>query len=128
MRNLLEGVFVAAVLVSVALGGGFGMAAEPVASETIQMRLLYAGHPGSAREKDFVEFLGKHFAQVRTGDLATFNDKSADGFDVTVLDYDGDGFKAPRPALSRNYAHATVTVGVAGAFIGGGLQLKTGYE
>ena len=92
------------------------------------MRILYAGHPGSAREKDFVEFLGQHFTQVQTGDLATFTDQSADGFDVAILDYDGDAFKAPRPKLSQNYARATVTVGVPGALIGDQLRLKTGYE
>ena len=95
------------------------------------MRVLYAGHPDSAREKDFVEFLGKYFTQVQAGDLATFSDKSANGFDVAILDYDGDGVEAlhaPRPKLSQNYAHATVTVGVAGGLIGNQLRLKTGYE
>jgi hypothetical protein len=102
--------------------------AAPKPAAPVAMRILYAGHPGSAREKDFVEFLGKHFTQVQTGDLATFGDKSADGFAVAILDYDGDGFKAPHPNLSQNYARATVTVGVAGAFIGNQLRLKTGYE
>jgi len=103
----------------------------PAPTAKIAMRVLYAGHPDSAREKDFVEFLGKYFTQVRTGDLATFSDKSAKGFDVTILDYDGDGtaaFKFPRPKLSLNYARATVTVGVAGALICSQLRLKTGYE
>jgi hypothetical protein len=106
-------------------------AEEPAPPAKITMRILYAGHPGSAREKDFVEFLGKYFTQVQTGDLATFDDKSADGFDVAILDYDGDGVEAlhaPRPKLSQNYAHATVTVGVAGGLIGNQLRLKTGYE
>jgi type II secretory pathway pseudopilin PulG len=106
-------------------------AEEPAPPAKIAMRILYAGHPGSAREKDFVEFLGKYFTQVQTGDLATFDDKSADGFDVAILDYDGDGVEAlhaPRPKLSQNYAHATVTVGVAGGLIGNQLRLKTGYE
>lgn len=83
------------------------------------------------REKDFAEFLGKYFTQVQTGDLATFGDRSADGFDVAILDYDGDGmdaFHAPRPKLSQNYTHATVTVGVIGGLLGSQLRLKTGYE
>jgi len=103
-------------------------AEEPATPAKIAIRILYAGHPGSAREKDFVEFLVKNFTQVQTGDLATFNDKSADGFDVAILDYDGAPFKAPRPTLSQNYARATVTIGVPGALIGGQLRLKTGYE
>jgi hypothetical protein len=121
-----------AALAALFLCSGVGAAAEePAPPAKIAMRILYAGHPGSAREKDFVNFLRKHFTQVQTGDLATFNDKSADGFDVAILDYDNDGmdaFKFPRPKLSPNYAHATVTVGVAGGLICSQLRLKTGYE
>ncbi len=96
-------------------------------SDKIDLRILYAGHPGSAREKDFVDFLTEHFKKVKTGDLRTFTGQNTAGSDVIILDYDGDGFKAPRPELSRNYARATVTVGVIGAFICGGLRLKPGY-
>ena len=104
---------------------------QPASPAKIALRILYAGHPGSDREKDFSDFLGKYFTQVETGDLATFSDRSADGFDVAILDYDSDGkdaFKFPRPKLSQNYARATVTVGVAGALICSQLRLKTGYE
>jgi len=103
----------------------------PAPRTKIAMRILYAGRPGSDREKDFAGFLGKYFMQVETGDLATFSDPSANGFDVAILDYDGDGkdaFKFPRPKLSQNYARATVTVGVAGGMICSQLRLKTGYE
>jgi hypothetical protein len=118
-----------AALAAVFLGRGAGVSAEePAPPAKIAMRILYAGHPGSAREKDFVEFLGKNFTQVQTGDLAAFNDKSADGFDVMILDWDSQGFNAPRPSLSRDYARATITVGVPGAIIGDQLRLKTGYE
>jgi hypothetical protein len=104
---------------------------QPPAPEKIALRILYAGHPGSDRERDFADFLGKYFMQVETGDLATFSDRSADRFDVAILDYDSDGkdaFKFPRPKLSQNYARATMTVGVAGAMICSQLRLKTGYE
>ena len=95
--------------------------------EKIDLRILYAGHPGSDREKDFVRFLTEHFRQVRTGDLANFKEKQTEGFDVIILDYDGDGFKAPRPRLSFEYTRPTVTVGVAGALICDSESLKTGY-
>jgi hypothetical protein len=49
------------------------------------------------------------------------------GHDVVILDYDGDGFKAPRVNLPRSYARSTVTVGVVGAIISGDMGLKTGY-
>lgn len=93
----------------------------------IDLRLLYVGHPVSAREADFVGFLKSHFEEVTTGDLAKFGETDADGFDVVILDYDGDGFKAPRARLKRDYSRATVTVGVVGAFICNGRGLKTGY-
>lgn len=95
--------------------------------EKIDLRILYVGHPSSGREKDFVRFLREHFRQVRTGDLANFKEKQTEGFDVVILDYDGEGFKAPRPRLSSEHTRPTVTVGVAGALICGSMSLKTGY-
>lgn len=95
--------------------------------EKMPLRLLYAGHPGSAREADFVGFLKQYFRQVDTGDLAKFNGSQAADVDVVLLDYDGDGFKAPRPNLPANYSRATVTIGVIGAFICDQRSLKTGY-
>lgn len=91
------------------------------------LRILYVGHPASEREKDFVRFLTDHFRKVRTDDLAKFKEKQTEGFDVIILDYDGDGFKAPRPRLSSEYTRPTVTVGVAGALICDNMSLKTGY-
>jgi hypothetical protein len=94
----------------------------------IDLRIFYAGHPGSEREGDFVAFLEKRFARVVTGDLATFVPDQARDSDVVVLDYDGDGFEAPRPKLrGSDYRRATVTVGVVGAFICGQLGLKGQY-
>jgi len=91
------------------------------------LRLLYAGHPGSAREADFVNFLKQYFTAVDTGDLSVFKESDAAGFDVVLFDYDGDGFKAPRPNLSRDYARSTVALGVVGAFMCDSLGLKSGY-
>jgi len=100
---------------------------SPAVAEMGKLRLLYVGHPGSDREKDFAQFLGQHFATVKTGDLKAFTDKDADGFDVTILDYDGDGFKAPRPKVSLGFSHPLVTVGVAGGLMCSQWGLKTGY-
>ncbi|NQV32518.1 MAG: hypothetical protein HQ515_07480 [Phycisphaeraceae bacterium] len=97
------------------------------AQDKIDMKLLYAGHPGSDREKDFVGFLEKHFVHVETCDLKGFKQSQSKGFAVTLMDYDGDGFKAPRPSVRREYEGSLMTVGVIGAFICGNLQLKTGY-
>lgn len=96
-------------------------------SDKIGLRILYVGHPDSAREKDFVSFLTKQFKAVETADLKDFNEGQTDGFDVTILDYDGDGFKAPRLRISTNFSRPVITVGVAGALMSGRWNLKTGY-
>ncbi len=101
----------------------FGVAS----AEPIDLRILYAGKSGSDRETDFVDCLAAHFAHVDTGDLATFEPSGADGYDVVILDWDGDGFKAPMPSLPRTYDRPTILVGVMGAFLSGNMQLKTGY-
>ena len=93
----------------------------------IDLKILYAGHPKSEREKDFVDFLSKHFTHVATGDLAKFTPASGKGHDVVILDYDGKGFKGPQPRLPRSYARSTVTVGVIGGLISGGMGRKTDY-
>lgn len=91
------------------------------------LRILYMSHPDSTRAKDFADFLSKHFATVQTGDLKAFREADCEGFDVTILDYDGDGFKAPKPQISRNFSRSLVTVGVTGGLICSNLSLKTGY-
>lgn len=97
------------------------------AGEKLSLSIYYAGHPGSSREKDFAEFLAKHFTKVQTGDLAAFNGSQSNGFDVTILDYDGDGFKSPKPGIPNTFDRPVVTMGVTGAFLCGSLNLKTDY-
>ena len=99
----------------------------PMQSDDSDLKILYVSNPGSERAKDFTDFLVKHFKTVNTGDLESFKDSDSDDFDVTILDYDGDGFEAPRPRLSRNFSKPLLTVGVIGAFICDSMGLKTGY-
>lgn len=101
---------------------------DNLAGPKVNLRIFYAGHLGSAREKDFARFLGRHFASVATGDLATFEPGQAKDADVVLFDYDGDGFKAPRPQVTlANYHRATMTVGVAGGLFCEMMRLKIGY-
>jgi hypothetical protein len=97
------------------------------AESKIDLKILYAGHPGSGREQDFSRFLRAHFAEVAVTDLARFKEEEADGFDVVILTYDGDGFNAPRPNISRGFSRPMMTVGVPGAHICGNLSLKMSY-
>ena len=68
------------------------------------LKILYAGRPGSDREKDFVEFLKKYFDVVRTGNLETFKETDTQGFDVTLLDWDWNDIKGPRPTVSERFS------------------------
>jgi hypothetical protein len=116
-----------ACAMAVLLVSAGSQAQSPSAGEISKLRILYAGHPGSDREKDFVQFLGQHFATVKTGDLSAFREKDAEGFDVAILDYDGDGFKAPRPMVSAGFSKPLITLGVAGGLMCDRWGLKTGY-
>ena len=99
----------------------------PAAGEVSKLRILYAGHSGSDREKEFVAFLQKHFAVVQTGNLQTFQEAETEGFDVTLLDWDTNEFKGPRPALSETFSRPIITLGVPGGLIASQWRLKTGY-
>ncbi len=144
------GVVAAALLVVLLVGvsGSAQPSATSPTAEPSQLRILYVGHPGSEREKDFVQFLGQHFATVKTADLGafagkSFADKDMEGFDVALLDYDGDGFKAPRVRIVPRFpedvsrvpralegswlTRPVITVGVTGGLIASQAGLKTGY-
>ncbi len=137
MRRVLFVLMVFIVVLPFA-GGNVSVAPEPRPSAAakvvldestgkIGLGVFYAGRPGSGRQKDFTGFLEKRFAKVKSGDLAVFKAGDAAGFDVVIFDYDGDGFKAPRPNIGADYARATITLGVAGSLICDGRKLKTGY-
>jgi hypothetical protein len=91
------------------------------------LKILYAGRPGSDREKDFVGFLRKYFDVVRTGNLETFQEADTQGFDVTLLDWDWNESEGPRPKISESFARPIITLGVPGGMICNEWRLKTGY-
>jgi hypothetical protein len=97
------------------------------ASGKIDLRILYAGLPNTDRAKNFTSFLKTYFRHVETTDYNTFTGNHTSDFDVAIIDHDGADTRAPRPNISRQYARATITVGVPGAFICSNLSLKTGY-
>jgi len=91
------------------------------------LKILYAGHPGTDREKDFVGFLKQYFDLVRTGDLRTFQEAATQGFDVTLLDWDASVLEGPTPTVSTGFSRPVITLGIRGALIGRQWRLKTGY-
>jgi len=98
----------------------------------LSLRILYVGYPGTAREKDFVDFLENHFAKVGKGDLNKFEAKDAEGFDVIILDYGGlsvedSAIRVPRVPFDRSYTRPTMTLSAVGALACDQLGLKMGY-
>lgn len=91
------------------------------------LRILYAGHPGSEREADFVQFLRQHFGTVETTNLEGFAKSECEGFDVTLMDWEWNDFEGPRPVRAEMPSGPVVTLGVPGGLICRGWQLKTGY-
>ncbi len=96
------------------------------------LKILYAGRPGSDREKDFVHFLTEYFDVVRTGNLQTFKESDTQGFDVTLLDWDWNGndsndFQGPKPVLPESFPRPLITLGVPGTWLGSQWRLKTSY-
>ena len=107
---------------------------EPSPESKISLRVLYVGMPGTARQKEFVSFLSKHFAQVKTVDVGSFTEQQADESDVVILDKDGIqwGGRGGNPLsdlkLPKDYSRATLALGIPGAFLYDRMRLKPGYR
>jgi hypothetical protein len=93
--------------------------------EKIDLKILYAGDPKSARTEDFREFLSLHFMDVQTTDLAKLSEEQAGCFDVVLLDHDAK--QPPRPKFSPDYTVPTVMVARTGGLISNTNRLKTGH-
>ena len=105
--------------------------------------MLYAGNPGSAREKDFVSFLGEHFQEVGTAHYSKFTEADAEGYDVVLFDWtsiyprDEDGkikekfdrLNSPTPPkLSEDFDRPSILIGAAGGFLAQPLHLKIDWR
>ena len=107
---------------------------DPSPDGKLSLRILYAGMPGTARQKDFVSFLGTHFVAVKTVDIGTFTEAQAKDSDVVILDKDGIqwGSRGGNPLsdlkLPDTYSHATLALGIPGAFLYNRMSLKPGYR
>lgn len=105
------------------------------ADDRIPINVLYAGNPGSDREKDFVGLLESHFARVEATDYRTFREEQAEDQDVVIFDWteycvrDKDGKviredRPPVPPLSREYDRPTILIGGNGVRVVRPLHLK----
>ncbi len=113
------------------------------AEEPIGLKVLYAGNPGSEREKNFVTFLGEHFQKVGTVHYSQFAEADAKGYDVVIFDWtsiyprdeDGkikkgsNGLDSPTPPkLSPDYDRPSILIGAAGGFLAQPLRLKIDWR
>ena len=120
----------------------FALARPSQADEPIALKVLYAGNPGSDREKDFTTFFGKWFAKVGSIDYRTFKKDDAKGYDVVILDWTSiyprdehgkvkpqiTGINAPTPPrLPLTYDRPTILIGAAGGYATNQLQLKINW-
>lgn len=98
----------------------------------VSLRVAYFGRLETDRGKDFIGFLKAHFTRVGQGNLETFAEKDAAGYDVVILDYDelkvtDNRIQMPPIPFCRQYSRPTVTLGATGALVSDRLNLKTGY-
>ena len=107
------------------------------------LKVLYAGNPGSDREQDFVSLLREHFAEVGTVSYERFEEDDADDYDVVIFDWtsiyprdeDGKikeeftGLNSPTPPeLSEDYDRPTILIGAAGGYVARPLRLKLDWR
>lgn len=105
---------------------------QAVPAAKIEARILYAGDVGTARQKEFVEFLRTYFTQVDTTDIAILQARDAEKCDVLLLDAEArktgtSALDVPRLVLPQDFSKPTVTIGVMGGLFAGSHGLKTGY-
>lgn len=116
--------------ICVALALAACSALSVLADEKLPLKVLYAGEPGSAREKEFVEFLDGQFTQIGKVDLRTFKSADAERFDVVIFDWSPryrDASSMPvqvHPKLDADFDRAAVMIGATGGEIGSQQRLK----
>lgn len=109
------------------------------ADELTDLKVLYAGNPGSERAHDFCSFLKTRFTQVESKDFQTLTDDAANGYDLVIFDWtsiyprDRLGHLLPLdpsvtwpspPKLSATFHRPSILVGAAGGVLASSLRLK----
>ena len=130
MKHFFAVSIIVALLIAPCGGGQ-----EASAESKISLRILYAGMPDTARQKDFVSFLSGHFAEVKSVDFSSFTAEQADESDVVILDKDGiqwasrdGGNPLSDLRLGKDYSRATLALGIPGTFLYDRMGLKLDYR
>jgi hypothetical protein len=129
-------------LLTIVAAASLILAAPAFAADTIDLKVLYAGNPGSDRSQDFTSFLEKHFAKVTATDFRKFQEDEAKGYDVVIFDWtsiyprksDGaldnlsNGISMPpAPSLSSSFDRPAILIGAAGGALTKKMSLKINW-
>ena len=80
------------------------MLSDSSSDRPLPVRVVYAGKPGSKRERDWVRFLSRHFAAVCTADYERFTESDARDADVIVFDWPSAWYPEDGPRIRRQHA------------------------
>ena len=109
-----------------------GLATPLAAQQKHDLRVLYAGNPGSERMADFQSFLADHFVEVGTTDFEKITVDDARPYDVIVFDWTSimprdeagevrqDVFQLnmpETPKLPKDWDRPSIIIGAAGTRI-----------
>ncbi|MFO0983770.1 MAG: hypothetical protein U1E76_18900 [Planctomycetota bacterium] len=96
-----------------------------------ELKIIYAGNPGSPREADFVSFLEEHFGEVQALPITEVTEAKVKDGDVVIFDWTSSykenkeyAGEYPQVQLGASFAKASVLIGGMGATIGGGRGTK----
>jgi hypothetical protein len=135
-RRLVASVVFVGLLLAFVIGQKYNQGAEQN-----ELKVLYAGNPGSPRMDEFVAFLKPHFAVVGTCDLQGDFQKESQTYDVVVLDWttvykrDSDGKMVlggqhpdliPKFKIDASFSKPVVMIGPAAGHAA--VQLRTAID
>ena len=107
--------FAMAALLAILLVSAKSQAQSPLApgaAERSKLRILYAGHAGIGPREGLRPVPRRSTStRSRPSTLQAFKEADTQGFDVTLLDWDGNDFKGPRPQHFREFSRPLMTLG-----------------
>jgi hypothetical protein len=118
-----------ALSLGITLAASWALAIPALAQDKLDLRVLYAGTPDSARTADFMGFLREHFTTVGTTSYTNFRAEEADPYDVVIFDCEirpqpGRIGLEPRPKLPDTFNRASVMIGGPGTLLAESFKSK----
>ena len=112
MLRALVAITAAFALTTCSAGG------EP--EKKLSLSVLYVGNPSTPRGKAYTEFLTRHFRKVEAAERKGFDPKTAEPFDVVILDWSQQ--ERPEKPTSpfgpkESWSKPTVLLGSAGLLL-----------